>query len=180
MGHRRGASPSPHSRALSRARPRTHSAPRLQILDKQRGLDPERDVNEDALALEAEAEAIAAAHAEAEAAAAADDEAYAAQQAHEQNGYGGGDVAMGENGDEPGGEDDDPFKEIDDAALAAMDMPDLPQPPLLGDFMGFDDGTDADMLGGGFELPMPPQEFQMGGNDEDEGLVLPQPPPEFL
>lgn len=83
---------------------------------------------------------------------------------------------MGESGVEQDG-DDDPFKEIDDAALAAMDMPDLPQPHP---FMGFGDDAEADLLGGGFELPMPPQEFQMGPDDDNEGLVLPMPPPEFL
>lgn len=172
---------------------RANSGLYTQILDKQRGLDPERDVNEDALALEAEAEAAAAAQAEADAAAAADDEAYAAQQAQqaqEQEHAGkqndvGGDVAMGEpDADDP---EDDPFKEIDDAALAEMDMADLPQPPpAFFGAGGFDEAGDAEM--GGFELPMPPQEFRnldggdgvADGEGDDEGLVLPQPPPEFL
>ncbi|BGP43430.1 TFIIH/NER complex ATP-dependent 5'-3' DNA helicase subunit [Rhodotorula kratochvilovae] len=155
-----------------------------EILDKQRGLEPgregeEAEGEEGAAALEEEAAAAAAALAEADAEAAAEEaeaEAYAAQQAPPPNGSGnGGDVAM--QAYDP---DDDPFQEIDDAALAAME---LPQPP--GEFLGFDGGHgDAEM--GAFELPLPPPQFHTAGaggegaEDGMDGLELPLPPPEFL
>ncbi|BGP51643.1 TFIIH/NER complex ATP-dependent 5'-3' DNA helicase subunit [Rhodotorula kratochvilovae] len=155
-----------------------------EILDKQRGLEPGREGEEaegedGVAALEEEAAAAAAALAEADAEAAAEEaeaEAYAAQQAPPPNGSGnGGDVAMQEY--DP---DDDPFKEIDDAALAAME---LPQPP--GEFLGFDGGHgDAEM--GAFELPLPPPQFHSAGaggegaEDGMDGLELPLPPPEFM
>lgn len=148
----------------------THLTPRAQIMDKQRGLDPERNGEEDGAMLDAEAEAAAHAEAEAEAAAAAEAEPEELQPLNMgiSNGV---EKVNGTNG--PNGLDgdaqmydpeDDPYGEIDDAALAEMDLPqaldgfELPQPP--------DE----------FQLPQPPPEFEMG--DAPEGL--PQPPPEFL
>lgn len=134
-------------------------------MDKQRGLDPEGGVEEDGAMLDAEAEA--AARAEAEAAAAAEAEAEGLEPLN-MNGLNGGEKVNGTNGLDGDAQmydpEGDPYGEIDDAALAEMDLPQdlvgfgLPQPP--------DE----------FQLPQPPQEFEMG----DAQTGLPQPPPEFL
>ncbi|GJN94295.1 hypothetical protein Rhopal_007369-T1 [Rhodotorula paludigena] len=142
-----------------------------EIMDKQRGLDPDRsaDLNEDDIAaLQAEADAAAAHDAM------ADEEA--ALLATEQNG--GEDVAMQQYDPE-----DDPYQEIDDAALASMALPDLPQ-PLLG-FQGLPPPPPGMQLPMQMDegLPIPPPQFNFGEDElpippkqygEDE---LPQPPP---
>lgn len=133
--------------------------PRMQIMDKQRGLDPDRsaDLNEDDIAaLQAEADA-AAAHDSM-----ADDEA--ALLATEQNGE--EDVSMQQYDPE-----DDAYQEIDDAALASMALPELPQMPL--GFQGLPPPPPGMELPMQMDegLPIPPLQY---GEDE-----LPRPPPDL-
>ncbi|GAA6052607.1 hypothetical protein JCM3770_006399 [Rhodotorula araucariae] len=156
-----------------------------EILDKQRGLDPTRaaDDEEDVAAAmerehEAEAQAAALADADAEAAAAAAADADSEQPPRARTSAAGPDTAMGDY--DP---DDDPYQEIDDAALATMDLPHLPDAtPLATAFTGFDGDAEMGAMGE-FELPLPPPQFHANGagmgEEEMDGLELPMPPPEF-
>lgn len=173
MGHRRGAGarkPCPLPQLLTTAYP--------QILDKQRGIEPDQHPDDAAMAeaqaaaqaqheagMDAEEEAAAIEAAEAEACAAR----AGAKNGYEQDGHanGGGDAQM-----------DDDFGGIDDEALAAMEMPqlddnfDLPMPPPPPMFQDGEDGEDL-------SLPEPPAGFGSLPEPPFEFGSLPEPPPQF-
>ncbi|GAA6026495.1 hypothetical protein JCM8202_002913 [Rhodotorula sphaerocarpa] len=149
-----------------------------EILDKQRGIDPDLhgddqgmlDVHaieqgyggtgEDAdAAMAAEEEAAAIEAAEAEAFAARPDTNGFAHAATNGHGHGSnGDVSM--HGADTAAAAEDEYAMLDDEVLASMPLPGDPAP------------------GNGLELPIPPGHFQENGA-QDEALELPEPPAGF-
>lgn len=165
-----------------------------QILDKQRGIEPDQHpddaaMNEAQAAAQAELEAEMDAEAEAAAIEASEAEAYAARAGT--NSYSNSQVKSDANGRSANGDDaqmhdiEDDFGGIDDEALAAMDMPELdngyglPMPPPPGMFQDGEDFSLPEPPAGLGSLPEPPLEF--GSLPEPPlafGLPPPPPPPQ--